>query len=197
MRKTALAFMVLGLLAAGTGIALRFVAWSGQQQAAVRWEEQPEKAVVSRSPVLSKAAVAKSHKTRSSKASLSKLHFLSQDETFYVHDGATDRNLLLGPAWVEGSVHPGENGNCIIAGHRDTHFGVLRTVHNGDEIAVERGGQTFRYRVTEIRIVSAAEDKFYRPTEQPALTLVTCYPFWYVGNAPKRFIVRAELVQSS
>jgi sortase A len=70
----------------------------------------------------------------------------------------------------------------------------LRKVEIGEEISVEIDGHTFVYRVTDHRVVSPADTDPLRPTKKASLTLVTCYPFYYVGPAPKRFVIRAELV---
>jgi len=125
---------------------------------------------------------------------LTRLSLPEQGAEFFVSEGATRSHLLLGPARVAQSALPGSNGNCIIAAHRDTHFRILRDVRKNQAIVVEHGGQVFRYRITGLHIVSAANNTYYRPTVRPTLTLVTCYPFVYVGTAPKRFIVQAELL---
>jgi len=91
---------------------------------------------------------------------------------------------------------PGSQGNCVIAGHRDTQFRILRNVKIGEDISVETGGRTFVYRVTDRRVVAPADTRSLDPTPTGTLTLVTCYPFYYVGPAPKRFVIRAALVSS-
>ena len=82
----------------------------------------------------------------------------------------------------------------MIAGHRDTQFRILRRVKIGEDISVEAGGRTFVYRVTDRRVVAPADTRSLDPTPTATLTLVTCYPFYYVGPAPKRFVIRATLV---
>jgi len=127
---------------------------------------------------------------------LTRLSLPTQGAEFFVWEGATKKNLLFGPARVAESAIPGGNGNCIIAAHRDTHFRILREVRKDDPIVVEHGGHTFRYRIIGLHIVPPSDKTYYRPTSGPTLTLVTCYPFSYLGRAPKRFIVRAELMAS-
>lgn len=127
---------------------------------------------------------------------VSRLSFPALDRALYVFDGALEENLLLGPIHVVGSAEPGQAGNCVIAGHRDTHFRILKNVKPGDQINIEHEGRTFSYRVVSAAIIGSSDDRFYRPTANPVLTLVTCYPFYYVGAAPKRYILRAQLIES-
>ena len=96
-------------------------------------------------------------------------------------------------AW---SAAPGQNGNCIIMAHRDTHFRLLKDVRKDQRIVLERDGRKFQYRIVALRVIESSDNRFYKPTSRSVLTLVTCYPFWYLGRAPKRFIVRAELLES-
>lgn len=166
--------MVLGLAAVLAGGMLQLASLGGQEDAKTQWEAS------------SAAGPATEDLTR--------LSFPAQGATFYVWDGASKKNLLLGPAHVLQSAAPGQNGNCIIAAHRDTHFRMLKDVKHNDPIVLERAGRTYQYRITALHIVRAGDSHFYRPTSTPTLTLVTCYPFSYLGRAPKRFIVRAELL---
>jgi sortase A len=113
-----------------------------------------------------------------------------------VMEGADRAALKRGPGHLPDTALPGRVGNCVIAGHRDTQFRVLQDVEIGEEISVETRGRTFLYRVTDRRVVAPTDTSSLDRTARPTLTLVTCYPFYYVGPAPKRFIVRAELVSS-
>jgi len=92
---------------------------------------------------------------------------------------------------------PGADGNCVIAGHRDTHFSVLKNIQDGDEIVLERDGHKYRYRVDGMQVVTPDNTASLRPTKDAVLNLITCYPFHYVGSAPKRFIVHAALEDST
>jgi sortase A len=93
---------------------------------------------------------------------------------------------------IPGTAAPGESGNVGIAGHRDGYFRGLKDLAAGDWLEVETLAGKREYRVTSIRIVDPSEVEVLAPAAQPTLTLVTCYPFYFVGNAPQRFIVRAE-----
>ncbi len=115
------------------------------------------------------------------------------DAQLYVVQGIGKRDLRRGPGHMPGSAMPGSDGNCVIAGHRDTHFRVLKDIRRGDDIILRTRDGEFLYRVRSTRIVSPKNTTPLDPTPGPVLNLITCYPFYYVGNAPKRFIVEAEL----
>jgi sortase A len=89
---------------------------------------------------------------------------------------------------------PGEAGNVGIAGHRDGFFRVLKDIVAGDLMELALPGETRRYRVQKISIVRPEDVSVIDPDSRSLLTLVTCYPFYFVGSAPERFIVRSELV---
>jgi sortase A len=103
-------------------------------------------------------------------------------------DGTTLRRAV---GHIPGTALPGEPGNVAIAGHRDTFFRPLMRVRRDDEVVVTTVDGVFRYRVGATEVVEPDDVQVLRPTERATLTLVTCYPFYFVGSAPKRFIVRA------
>jgi sortase A len=111
----------------------------------------------------------------------------------YVVEGDGARQLRRGPGHVRGTAMPGSDGNCIIAGHRDTHFRTLKDIQQGDEIVLETRAGKYTYRVETTQVVSPQNTKSLEPTDTAQLHLVTCYPFYYLGSAPKRFIVQAQL----
>ena len=88
---------------------------------------------------------------------------------------------------------PGEDGNIGIAGHRDGFFRELKDIKIGDHVEMEERGRTATYVVDRVTIVDPRNVSVLRAESEPALTLVTCYPFYYIGSAPKRFIVHAKL----
>jgi sortase A len=108
-----------------------------------------------------------------------------------VYNGASDLHMDRGAARIEGTAMPGEPGNLGVAGHRDGYFRVLKDIELGDEIRITtaRGPESFV--VQELSIVDPTAVEVLDPTEQQSVTLVTCYPFYFVGHAPERFIVRA------
>lgn len=113
---------------------------------------------------------------------------------WYVVEGAEDKTLRLGPGHLEGTAFPGEKGNCVIAGHRDTQFRKLKDIKKGDEIVLSTSIGESRYRVIGYDIVKPTDTRSLDDTPNAMLNLVTCYPFYYVGNAPNRFIVHAEMI---
>jgi len=111
-----------------------------------------------------------------------------------VREGVDLKTLKHAVGHVPETALPGQPGNVAIAAHRDTFFRNLRGVKKGDRIQMVTPSGTFEYQVESTKIVWPTNVDVLRPTLQPAITLVTCYPFNYVGSAPKRFIVRARQV---
>ncbi|MGH9143866.1 MAG: class D sortase [Vicinamibacterales bacterium] len=111
-----------------------------------------------------------------------------------VLEGSDDGTLRRGSGHIEDTPVPGQPGNVGIAGHRDTTFRALRHIHIGDPLEYKTADRIYRYRISKTMIVGPDDVYVLDPTAQPALTLVTCYPFEFIGHAPRRFIVRAELV---
>jgi sortase A len=108
-------------------------------------------------------------------------------------EGADVRTLSRAVGHIPGTALPGAIGNAGFAAHRDTFFRPLKSVRNGDEVIVTTTRGVFHYLVTGTRVVEPADVSVLDPTPEGTLTLVTCYPFDYVGSAPQRFIVRAAL----
>jgi sortase A len=111
-----------------------------------------------------------------------------------VLEGSDDRTLRRAAGHIEYTSLPGEPGNVGIAGHRDTTFYALRKLQVGDSMTLTTAGRVAEYRVSRTWIVEPEDVGVLEPTKPSSLTLVTCYPFNFIGNAPKRFIVRAELL---
>lgn len=109
-------------------------------------------------------------------------------------EGVDDGTLNVAVGHVPGTALPGDSGNAAFAAHRDTFFRPLRHVALGDVVTVSTPRGSYRYRVTSTRVVNPDDVSVLDPTSDATLTLVTCYPFSYVGSAPYRFIVRAELL---
>ena len=108
-------------------------------------------------------------------------------------EGTRPRDLLRAPGHLSGSAFPGEPQNCIVAGHRDLHFKRLGELRDGDRIELVRAGEVFFYQVESTQIVAPTRRDVLEPGNQALLTLITCYPFRYVGPAPKRYVVTALL----
>ena len=105
------------------------------------------------------------------------------------------RTLRGAVGHIPGTALPGERGNAGFAAHRDTFFRPLQGVRKGDEVIVTTPRGVYRYSVTGTRVVEPENVSVLDPTKETALTLVTCYPFDYIGSAPQRFIVRASLLK--
>jgi sortase A len=114
-----------------------------------------------------------------------------------VYQGTTEHVLRRGAGLVEGTAFPGSTGNVGIAAHRDTHFRGLKDVAVGDVIELGTLDQTLVYRITAMEVVDPGDVRVLDDTGEPMLTLVTCYPFYFVGNAPQRYIVRASVADRS
>ena len=109
-------------------------------------------------------------------------------------EGVDVRTLRSAVGHVPGTALPGDEGNAAFAAHRDTYFGPLKDVRKGDEVVITTKDGVHRYTVTDMRIVEPSDVSVLRPTGGRTLTLVTCYPFDYIGSAPQRFIVRARVL---
>jgi len=111
-----------------------------------------------------------------------------------VREGADEGTLSKAVGHIPGTAMPGTPGNVGLAGHRDTFFRALRNIRPDDTIELETTEGTYRYQVSSTRIVTPRDVSVLKPSGGETLTLVTCYPFYYVGSAPKRFIVHATAV---
>ncbi len=112
-----------------------------------------------------------------------------------VRQGVDDETLDLAVGHVTDTARPGEIGNTVLAGHRDTFFRGLRNISVDDRIVLVVPPHEYEYRVVSLEVVPPTEISVLDPTENEVLTLVTCHPFNFIGSAPNRFIVRAERVE--
>jgi sortase A len=111
-----------------------------------------------------------------------------------VMEGADSATLRRAAGHIPGTSLPGQPGNVGISAHRDTFFRPLRNVRQNDIVRLTTLGGVYRYRVVSTKIVDPSNTAVLNPSGSEVLTLVTCYPFYYIGPAPDRFIVRAERV---
>jgi sortase A len=114
-----------------------------------------------------------------------------------VNAGTGAQVLLRGAGLIAGTAAPGTAGNVAIAAHRDSFFRGLKDVELGDLVELDTREGTWTYRVTALWVVEPNEVQVIADTGEPVLTLVTCYPFYFVGHAPRRFIVRATAEEHS
>jgi sortase A len=105
--------------------------------------------------------------------------------------GTTLETLGAGVGHIEGTALPGDPGNIGIAGHRDSYFRGLKNIRTGDEIRIQTTTNLMRYEVDKVTVVSPDDTSVLAPSARSAITLVTCYPFHFIGAAPQRFVVHA------
>jgi sortase A len=125
---------------------------------------------------------------------VARLRAKSHDVDLIVLAGGSGRTLAFGPGHLSASALPGETGNMVIAGHRDTHFAFLRDVEPGQRISIESfSGATTEYEVIGLNIVDSRKGSLLLDTDDAVLTLVTCYPFDAVDpGGPLRYVVTAR-----
>jgi len=154
-----------------------------QQALHLRWEQQQRQA--------SSRAVNEVRKD----AGLTRVSIPKINLDLIVVEGTNYRALRLGPGHLQNTPSPGELGNSVISAHRDTFFRHIYELATGDEIQVRRQGHTFTFQVTGKKIVSPNDLSVVKNTSDARLTLITCYPIYYVGPAPRRLVVFAKLVR--
>jgi sortase A len=160
-----------------------FSMYHEQQRLARQWEEQQAHPNLSATPVttqddgLTRVSIAK----------------ISLDAI--IVEGTSHRQLKLGPGHLKDTPTPGDMGNSVISAHRDTFFRHLYDLNKGDEIIVKRLGRTFTYQVISKKIVEPDDMSVLAPSKDAKLTLITCYPIYYIGPAPKRLVVTSKLVE--
>ena len=111
-----------------------------------------------------------------------------------VVEGVGDADLRKGVGHVPGSAQTGGLGNVVLAAHRDTIFRPLRAIQKGMDIRISGPDGTFHYQVDSMQVVAPDRLDVLEIANQPEVTLITCYPFNFIGSAPMRFIVKAHLV---
>jgi sortase A len=183
---------VVSLLLIAAGVALLgYVAgeywgmYRSQRRLEAEWERQaagaskPGRATISPDQMLTRVVIAK----------------IGMDAI--VVEGASRKALSAGPGHMKETAMPGETGNAVITAHRDTFFRHIYELVKGDQIQVRRNGRVFTYEVTGKRIVQPDDTSVLKQTSDPQLTLITCYPTYYIGPAPERLVVFSRLVGSS
>ena len=125
---------------------------------------------------------------------IGRLEIPDVDLSVMVLDGDDDHTLDRAVGRVPGTARPGERGNLGIAGHRDGYFRGLRHLEKGDAISLTTLDGVARYVVDKIEVVKPERTDVLAPSREPMLTLITCYPFFHVGDAPSRYVVHARQV---
>ena len=157
---------------------------------AYRWMHQEQQRLMSRQSLVTEISAVSGAPQDVTLLSIPKINLEAA-----ILESTTRKSLLLAPGHVEKTAWPGEGGNSVIAGHRDTFFRRLNELQNGDDVVVTRGQRQYHYVVSSKSIVNHSEISVTLPSSDARLTLVTCYPTYYIGPAPKRLIVVATLQQ--
>jgi sortase A len=118
------------------------------------------------------------------------------DSTMPIYQGTAEKELKKGIGHFSQSVLPGEKNNCVISGHRETAFRRIGELKIGDALIVKTSAGTFTYEVKGTRIVHKDDKTVIVPTDDAVLTMTTCYPFNFIGSAPDRYIISADLVKN-
>jgi sortase A len=185
--RLSLALMVLGaFLLVYVGVEY-YTMYASQRQLAREWQEQQEHAKMQPSD---KAEI------KPASDGLTRLSIPKINLTAVVVEGVSRKQLLLGPGHLKNTPAPGTAGNAVISAHRDTFFRHIYELNKGDVITVERNGASYNYKVTGKKITDPSDVSVLKQTDDPQLTLITCYPTYYVGPAPERLVVFSKRVDT-
>lgn len=127
---------------------------------------------------------------------IGQLHLPRLEQRIAILEGTGRAELRQGAGHDAASAAPGASGNSVLAGHRDTVFRSLGKLETGDTLELETADGVFIYEVTGSRIVDKEARGAIKPSREPVLTLITCYPFSYTGPAPERYLLSAKLISS-
>ena len=185
------AFLAAGILLVGySGIVLLDMKLYQANQAR-QFEKELKSA---RSPIARTGGASNLPVAPASGGSLGKIEIVRIGLAAMIMEGTDERTLRRSVGHIRGTPLPGQQGNTAIAGHRDTFFRPLRNVRKDDEITLTTLDGSSRYLVDFTKVVAPEETQVLGNSGNSTLTLVTCYPFYIVGPAPKRFIVRAHRI---
>jgi sortase A len=180
--------MIIGVLLLGYVISQYWGMYAEQRRLARQWEQENARTASSVSGTEARASV---------EDGLTRLSIPRIELDAVVVDGASRKQLAVAPGHVKDTAKPGENGNSVITAHRDTFFRHIYELKKGDEIFVRRRGEVFKFEVIGKKIVGSDDVSVLRRTKEPHLTLITCYPIYYIGPAPQRLVVFSKLVERS
>ncbi|WP_434168086.1 class D sortase [Peribacillus frigoritolerans] len=127
---------------------------------------------------------------------MGQLYIPTIEATLPIYHGTDEDELEKGVGHYAGSVLPGEKDNSVLSGHRDTIFKDLGEVGEGDLLIAKTEAGSFTYKVRKVRIVDADDRTVIVPKPKATLTVTTCYPFSYIGSAPERYVLVADLLKS-
>jgi sortase A len=182
-RAISLAFLIVGACLLGYVGARYFDMYRTQHNLEAEWQREASAVDRLGRPMVAPVAV------------LTRLQIPRIKLDAIVLEGATSAQLGRGPGHLEETATPGETGNAVITAHRDTFFRHLFELNQGDEIIVRRGAESLRFHVIGKKVVEPDDLSVLQPTPDAQLTLITCYPTYYIGPAPQRLVVFSKLVE--
>lgn len=171
---------LLGYVAVQYGMMFR-----EQRRLQVEWKKQVEASQIARVPT-----------PTSAENTLVRLQIPKINLDAIIVEGTRQRQLAVAPGHITGTTAPGDSGNSVITAHRDTFFRHIYELQRGDTILVHRKGKTFTFEVTGKKIVEPDDVSVIGPAKDARLTLITCYPTYYIGPAPERLVVFSKLANS-
>ena len=157
-------------------------------------DQPPHGSTISLQPSEAEVRVEGGESAGTSRTSLGRIEIPTIGLAAMILEGTDARTLRRAVGHIPGTPLPGQQGNVAITGHRDTFFRPLRNILKNDEIRLTTLSGSYRYRVDSIKVVEPEDTEVLDNSDDEILTLVTCYTFYFVGPAPKRFIVRAHRV---
>jgi LPXTG-site transpeptidase (sortase) family protein len=184
-RIVSLVLIALGIILLGYVTGSYWEIYRSQKNLEAAWDQQAATVNASEQPKMSPELI------------LTRIRVPKIGMDAIVVEGASVKELSEGPGHMRETAEPGETGNAVITGHRDTFFRHIYELTKGDQIQVQRNGRNFTYEVTSQKIVKPEDISVINPTMDSQLTLITCYPTYYIGPAPKRLVVFSKLVESN
>lgn len=184
-RRLSIALMVIGALLLTYVGTQYFAMYSEQRKLARQWQEQNSRP--SQRPNGQSASAADD--------GLTKISIPRIELDAVVVEGTSYKQLAVAPGHLQETATPGEEGNAVITAHRDTFFRHIFELKKGDNILIQRRGEVFKFEVTGKKITSPDDVSVLRRSKDARLTLITCYPPYYVGPAPERLVVFSKLIE--
>jgi sortase A len=187
-RWVPIALMLLGAVLL-TYVTSEYVGmYTEQRRLAQQWQEENARAAAAHSNPVAQVVV---------DDGLTRISIPKIDLDAVVVKGTSRKQLAIAPGHLTETATPGEKGNAVITAHRDTFFRNIYELRKGDNILIRRRGEVYKFEVTGKRIVTPDDISVLRRTKDPRLTLITCYPTYYIGPAPERLVVFSKLIERS
>jgi sortase A len=196
LRRAEIALSVLGISLLGGALAAIVNTRVYQARQGRAFSDMEEKAAAPYGPESPPASAANGQSTLAPAADplvLGRIEIPRIGVSAIVREGDDDTTLGLAVGHIPGTALPGERGNMALAGHRDSFFRALKHIQLHDTIRIRTASRRYEYLVDSTEVVAPEETRLLDPTRNAVLTLVTCYPFGWIGHAPNRFVVRARL----